>query len=138
MFATAKIMGLSAVLSAAIVTAYEFPQARETAPAAAKYADRILPSGTATAPQMIAYAKPAPQASAREAAGETGKGDRLRLQMEDRCAAQTWPNISSDCVVAVNGASGRKPARTITIEERTGANSSALVRVPVADLAARR
>jgi hypothetical protein len=137
MFGTAKIIGLSAILSVGIVTAYELPQARESAPAAKKYTDRVLPAEGSPGQPMIAYAAPVSQIAVRETQGEARKGDSLRMQMEDRCAAQAWPNISADCLAAVNGAPVRKPARTITIEERT-ANASTLVRVPLADVAARR
>jgi hypothetical protein len=135
MFGTAKIIGLSAILSAAIVTAYELPQAREAAPVAKRYTDRVLPTEGASAQPAIAYAVPLSQSSVRETEGEGRKGDSLRRK-EHRCADQAWPNISTDCVAAVNGAPVRKPVRTITIEERT-ANGSTLVRVPVADVAAR-
>lgn len=136
MFGTAKIIGLSAILSAAIVTAYELPQARESAPPAKKYTDRVLPAEGSLAQAAIAYAAPVQQITVRESQGEARKGDSLRMQMDDRCAAQAWPNISTDCLVPVNGAPVRKPTRTITIEERT-ANTSTLVRVPAAEVAAR-
>jgi hypothetical protein len=135
MLNTAKIIGLSALLSAGIVTAYELPQAREAAPVAKKYTDRLPTTGAAVGP-VVAYAVPAAPA-AGEAKGDIRKGDLLRMQMDDRCTGAAWPNVPRDCLVADAGATVRKPARTITIEERTTPSTSALVRLPVADVASR-
>lgn len=135
MFPIAKIFGLSVVLSVAIVTAYELPQARETAPVSQKYTDRVLPSEGEPTVQIAVYAPAASSLAARTESG--AKGDSLRVKMDDRCATQTWPNISSDCLVAANGTPVRKAVRTITIEERTGPNTSALVRRPAGEMASR-
>ena len=103
---------------------------------AARVLDRTngghLTSGEPTV-QIAVYAP----VGARATAQGDAKGDSLRVKLDDRCAAQTWPNISSDCVVDANGAPTRKTVRTITIEERTGPNSSALVRKPALEIAAR-
>jgi hypothetical protein len=40
--------------------------------------------------------------------------------------------------MSASGTTARKPVRTITIEERQGPNTSALVRLPLTDVAARR
>jgi hypothetical protein len=52
MFSTARIFGLSAILSVAIVTAYELPQAREMSPVGHKHIDRVLPSAAHTMGQI--------------------------------------------------------------------------------------
>jgi hypothetical protein len=60
------------------------------------------------------------------------KGD---LQIK-RCAAERWPAVSADCVIA-DGVPTRPVSRTVTVEYRTGAESSMLVRMPVELVAAR-
>ena len=60
------------------------------------------------------------------------KGD---LQVE-RCAGERWPAVSADCLVPRGGVS-RPASRTVTVEYRTGAQSSTLARVPVELVAAR-
>ncbi len=88
MFPTAKIFGLSAILSVAIVTTYELPQARATSPISQKYADRVLPSaGEPTALQTAVFAPTPVGATARTQRG--AKGDSLRSKADDRCAGQT-------------------------------------------------
>jgi hypothetical protein len=52
------------------------------------------------------------------------KGDLLGQQ--NNC--QTWPYVASECLTGK--AAARKVSRTITIEKRTGSDSSALIRVP--------
>jgi hypothetical protein len=47
----------------------------------------------------------------------------------DGCAAQVWPSIPRTCLIAVDGAPIRAPVRTVTVEIRAGANTSALMRV---------
>lgn len=136
MFPAAKIVGLSAILSVAIVTAYELPQARETAPVEKKHTDRLLPTQGEPTVQIALYSVPA-STEAAASTGEVRKGDSLRVNAGDRCASQTWPNISSDCLVAANGTPARKAVRTITIEERTGPNTSTLIRRPAAEMAGR-
>lgn len=136
MFSAAKIFGLSAILSVAIVTAYELPQAGAISPIGQKYADRVLPSAGEPMVEIAAFT-PTPVGPAAQTEGG-GKGDSLRAKADDRCAAQTWPKISSECLVATNGTTARKAARTITFEERTGPNTSTLVRRTAAQVAGRR
>ncbi len=137
MFPAAKIFGLSVILSVAIVTAYELPQARETPPVSKKHTDRVLPSQGEPTVQIAVYAVPAQAGDAAHGHEGAAKGDSLRVKMDDRCTAQTWPNISGDCLVAANGTPARKAVRTITIEERTGPNTSTLIRRPATEMAGR-
>lgn len=51
------------------------------------------------------------------------KGDLLVQQN----SCQTWPYVAAECLTGK--AAARKISRTITIEKRTGSDSSALVRV---------
>ena len=128
MLEAVKVAGLSAVLSAGLVTASAIPGMPVSGPVDAKiYSDRVV---DATGPRLIAYAAP----SARTAA--QGRGDSLRAA-PDRCAAQAWPNIPQECLTAVGTAPARKSVRTITIEQREGANTSVLVRLPAAQVAQR-
>ena len=135
MFSTARIFGLSAILSVTIVTAYELPQAREMSPVGHKHIDRVLPSAAHTMGQIGDFTPSAVAPTARTEGGR--KGDSLRTKADDHCAAQTWPTISSDCLVAANGTPARKAVRTITFEERTAPNTSTLVRRPAAEMAGR-
>lgn len=135
MFPAAKIFGLSAILSVAIVTAYELPQARETSPVKDKYTERLSPNQSEPTVQIAIYT-PVREAPTAPVGGAL-KGDSLRVKLEDRCATQAWPNISSDCLVAANGTPARKAVRTITIEERTAPNTSTLVRRPALEMAGR-
>jgi hypothetical protein len=133
MFATFKMIGLASALSAGVVTAYDLPQLRDNAaPAGKTFYDRVLPSEEIQAPVRLAYAASGSVKEVRQ----DGKGDQLK-SLDATCSSQTWPNISRDCLVAENGATIRKPARTVTIEKREGANTSVLVRVPATGVASR-
>lgn len=129
MIASFKMIGLASALSAGVVTAYDLPRP-SAEPAGKTFYDRILPSDEIEAPKRVAYALSIPETTGSvKAAAQPGKGDQLKVQ-DPACSAQTWPNISRDCLVAEDGTPLRKPARTITIETREGANTSTLVRVP--------
>lgn len=133
MIASFKLIGVVAALSAGVVTAYDLPQARDAAaPAGKAFQDRILPSEPIEAAQATRVALVMPEHTG--SVKQEGKGDQLRGA---GCAAQTWPNISRDCVVAENGAEIRRSVRTITMERRDGANTSTLVRVPATGVATR-
>jgi hypothetical protein len=64
-----------------------------------------------------------------------GKGDKQAVSTG--CASQEWPYITTDCLVSTDGKPVRKVSRVITIERRTGDNSSELMRLPVTDMAQR-
>lgn len=138
MFATFKMIGLASALSAGVVTAYDLPQLRDNAaPAGKTFYDRVLPSEEIQAPVIVAYAASLPETTGSvKEVRQDGKGDQLK-SLDPTCSSQTWPNISRDCLVAENGATIRKPARTVTIEKREGANTSVLVRKPVTGVASR-
>ena len=142
MFGLVKIAGLSAVLAAGVVNAFEAPSAPERAPIAGqKFADRLPQSEGEIAVRRTAAETTGSVTTIRQAAAETraasGKGDLLRTASAG-CAAQTWPNISYDCLTSADGTPMRQAARTITVEERRDAErTSVLVRVPAAELANR-
>ena len=128
MLEAVKIAGLSAVLSAGLVTASAIPGMPVAGAVGGKiYTDRVA-DGAAL--RLVAYAAPA------AATTGLGKGDSLRAA-SDRCAAQAWPHIPQECLTAVGTASTRKTVRTITFEQRDGANTSALVRLPAQEIAQR-
>jgi hypothetical protein len=134
MLASFKVIGLTAALSAGVATAYDLPEARDAATPGKTYYDRVLPSDPVDAPKATTVALSVPEHTSSVKQG--GKGDQLR-GADPSCAAQTWPNISGNCLVSENGAPVRKPARTITIERLDSANSSMLVRVPASNVATR-
>jgi hypothetical protein len=61
------------------------------------------------------------------------KGD---LPADRACAGETWPNITSDCIVAADG-SRVEDVRYVTVDFRTGEAETVLLRVPSSDLASR-
>jgi hypothetical protein len=133
MFELMKIVGLSAVLSAGLVTASEVQPQAGSEPVAGKiYTDRVPEGEPAPARFMRAAYAAAPQDEARGGQGALeGKGDRLG-QGQAACASQAWPHIAPECL---GGAAGpaRGSVRVITVEQRLDANTSALVRLPVSD-----
>ena len=131
-----KIVGLSAVLSAGFVTASEIqaPAAPQTA-GEKIYNDRVpqgeaVPAGTL----RISYAAQSVDFGRVQAARDS-KGNLLRNSPQRDCAAQAWPHIAPECV----GTEGNPPrtVRMITVEQREGANTSVLVRLPASDIALR-
>lgn len=131
-----KIAGLSAALSASLVTADLIRRPRdEVEPAAKLYTDRVPQTDGGPARNE------APDTAAMRGAGRPEptaaghKGDSWREG--SGCAAQAWPYRARECLIAADGAPARPVVRTITIESRAGANTSVLTRVPVADVAIR-
>ncbi|WP_375457643.1 hypothetical protein [uncultured Enterovirga sp.] len=115
-----KLAGLSAVLSAGVVTAYEAPKA--PAPDSGKiYHDRIAPD--------------APISLADASSVITQK--TVMSDASPDCGAQIWPYVASTCIANASDAPARKAVRTITIERRDAPNTSTLVRLP-AETAPRR
>jgi hypothetical protein len=117
MFGLIKIAGLSAVLSAGLVSAYT-PAPTD---GGKLYHDRIAQSPDEAGPALrpVAFTL-----AAAETTGAVGTAPH-------RCAVQAWPNIAPDCLSAAAGTPARASVRTITIEQREGASTSTLVRLPV-------
>ncbi|MGH6926527.1 MAG: hypothetical protein ACRED5_22595 [Propylenella sp.] len=67
------------------------------------------------------------------AAVAAAKGD---LPPAPGCTGQTWPNISSDCLVTADGARPPK-ARMVTVGHQSGEAETVLVRLPLAEIAMR-
>jgi|SwirhirootsSR2_FD_contig_41_4361040_length_422_multi_4_in_0_out_0_1 hypothetical protein len=128
MFTTLKIAGLSALLSAGVVTVYS-PASTASAPTQKAYVERLQDSAQGT---TKAAAKPA----SADAAKANTKTD-LAKASSDACSSQTWPYISRDCLVPAAGTPARKVARTVTMESRDLPNTSTLVRVATVSVATR-
>ena len=141
MFGLIKIAGLSAVLSAGLVTAFDPPVAPERAPIAGqKLLDRLPQDGREVTAYRTANATTGLVMPAREAAAEgkaaVGKGNFQRSAAG--CAGQTWPNISHDCLTSADGRPVRQADRVITVEERRDIErTSVLVRLPATEIARR-
>jgi hypothetical protein len=138
MFELMKIVGVSAVLSAGFVTASEMqPQpGRETA-GAKIYSDRLPQADMPARVWRITYAPASGQDESRPQTSGGTKGDLLRKATQGACASQAWPNIAPECLESTSGTSVRSGVRMITVEQREGANTSVLVRVPSPELAQR-
>lgn len=117
MFGLIKIAGLSAVLSAGLVTGY----APEPAAGSKLYQDRVAQSFEDAAPAVRPVAF---RLAAAETTASIGKAAQ-------HCTAQAWPNIAPECLSAASGTPARASVRTITIETRETPNTSTLVRLPV-------
>lgn len=130
MFELMKIVGVSAVLSAGLVTASEMQsQPAAEAPGGKIYMDRV-PEGE---PTRIWKAV---QTTERRDAAQTardGKGDPLGKVPQGVCASHAWPHIAPECLAGPDGQA--RGVRMITVEQRPGANTSVLVRVSAPDLA---
>ena len=141
MFGLLKIAGISAVLSAGLVTAFDVPGAPERAPIAGqKFSDR-LPQADGQVAARWAAAETTGSVTVSEAVLRTqaagGKGDFQRMTSAG-CDAQTWPNIAPACLTSADGTPVRQAVRTITIEERRDdERTSVLARVPAAEIARR-
>ena len=116
MFGLIKIAGLSAVLSAGLVTGF----APEPAAGGKLYQDRVAQSFEDAAPAVR------PVAFTLAAAETTGSIQKAA----QHCTAQAWSNIAPECLSAASGTPARASVRTITIEKRETPNTSTLVRLP--------
>jgi hypothetical protein len=62
------------------------------------------------------------------------KGERMPAS---GCTREHWPYMADECLSGTDGATVRRPARTITIERRIAENTSQLMRVEVTTVASR-
>jgi hypothetical protein len=127
---TKGMIALSVLVSAGFVAAFDMavPRAEEPS-AAAQVAERFPVSSEMFAPVSLATL-------AMNRLTAQGKGDKLSVSITE-CDRQGWPYIAQDCLVSSDGNPVRKVSRVITIERRTGDNSSELLRLPVTDMAQR-
>jgi hypothetical protein len=133
MFELMKIVGVSAVLSAGLVTASEVvPQPAAEAMSGKIYTDRV-PEGE---PGPVRFTRAAYAPTPRDDdhgpnVVRGGKGDALGKPVQGACASQAWPHIASECLET---GPARGSVRMITVEQRPGTDTSVLVRVPASNL----
>lgn len=134
-----KIAGLSAMLSAGIVTAFEGSAAPERASVTGQKLQDRLPQGRGMTIGHAASERTGVAMLAHAIDGQPRAGfEKGYLEGSSaRCADQTWPNISHDCLTSLDGRPVRRAARTITVEERPDEGSSILVRLPATEAARR-
>jgi len=130
-----KIAGLSAILSAGVVTASGNTGQAAITPGKVSY-DRLPPSSDVPEVRFGTRSLVGAPATPRSAFA-SGKGDRWSAPSEADCSRQAWPYISDACLAPAGEARAWRSVRTITVETREGANTSVLVRVPQPALAAR-
>lgn len=124
--AAAILFGLALIAAGLLVAPFN-ASARAAATAGdAAAADRI---GQAFASLSDAEPHPALKAAALHFA----KGD---LEVPAHCIGAAWPNIDPSCLTTSDGAPAPH-VRTITIGYEAGGNTTVLMRVPAAELAAR-
>ncbi len=135
MFELLKIAGVSAVLSAGLVTASEIQPQPAAEPTGGKvYIDRVPEEGTARL-SRAAYAAGPRDGDYGTQTLRDGKGDPLGKTPQGSCGSQSWPHITPECLTGTEGGPARGSVRMITVEQRQGANTSVLVRVPASNLA---
>lgn len=125
---TKSVIALSAAMSAGFVTVYDINRIDQPSPAAQvaqrfPVASEMFAPLTATGNIAAAFALP--------------KADRAPLAADNCAAGQGWPYIAQTCLTSTDGNPVRKIARVITVERRTGENSSELTRVSVTTVANR-
>jgi hypothetical protein len=131
---TKGMLALSALVSAGFVTAIDMAATRaDDKTAAMQVAERFPLTSEMFTPTSLATLA-TDQLKAQNAAEMDRKGDKLPVADCDR---HDWPYIAQNCLVSSDGNPVRKVSRVITIERRTGDNSSELMRLPVTDMAQR-
>lgn len=82
---------------------------------------------------QVAQVMPAQDELMEALSAAARKTDRLTSGQD--CGAQTWPYVHPRCLAGTDGSASAAPVRTVTVEYRMGDNVSALVRLPVQQLA---
>lgn len=82
---------------------------------------------------QVAEAMPLSEGLTEALSAAAQKADRLTSGPD--CGAQTWPHIHPRCLAGTARAASAAPVRTVTVEYRTGESSSALLRLPLQQLA---
>jgi hypothetical protein len=132
---TKGMLALSALMAAGLVAAVDMAVPRAEEPTAAtQVAERFPLTSEMFAPVPLATLA-MKQVDAQNAQMDR-RGDKLAVPAAE-CELQSWPYIAHDCLISQDGNPVRKVSRVITIERRTGENSSELVRLPVTDMAKR-
>ena len=132
---TKGMLALSAVMSAGLVMAVDMVVPRAEEPTAAvQVAERFPLTSEMFAPVSIATL--AMNHLNAQNAQMDRRGDKLAVPAAE-CELQSWPYLAQNCLISQDGNPARKVTRVITIERRTGENSSELMRLPVTDMAQR-
>ena len=116
---TLKLAGLSAVLSAGLVTGFSGPEQKLGAEPAKVFYDRVS-DGAASARVTLAFVDP--RALVPVDVNSAAKGDRTRTRQDVRCTDGAWLLVAADCLPNFDAS----PATTS--ELRGTGNVSALVR----------
>jgi hypothetical protein len=116
---TLKLAGVSALLSAGLVTGFPI-QGPQPAPASSGklFQDRVTDGISVAAVAPVS----AGSKLARIDVNAAAKSDRVRTRPEIRCTDGAWVLVPADCVPNFDASSAR------TSEVRTSANNSSLVR----------
>jgi hypothetical protein len=115
---TLKLAGLSAVLSAGLVSGITAPEQRLSSGSGKLFHDRVS-DGLSTAP--FTFASTDHRAIAPVQVNAAGKAHRVRTRQEVRCTDQAWLLVPADCVPRFDASSAR------TSEVRSSGNVSALI-----------
>jgi hypothetical protein len=140
---TKGMIGLSALITAAgVVGAISLSPARPQPTPASIVADRFVFAAESHGPagegvDLTEARRDAAALAAITTDAVAWKGDRTNVRAKTSCGDQTWPNLTSDCLVTADGALARRPVRYVTFEHRTGPSSSGATRVPLTDVASR-
>jgi hypothetical protein len=137
MFELMKIVGVSAVLSAGVVTVSEIPGQPDRAAVGGKiYTDRVAQGEAVPGAVRVTYANGSLDEDKGLLTALDTKGDLLPRSPQSACVTQAWPSVGPECLEPADGTPVRSTVRMITIEQREG-NTSVLVRVPAPELAQR-
>ncbi len=124
---TLKLAGISAILSAGIVSGFPGAERGADHPAGKLFYDRAGDPSPAT----FSFAAADPRALRSVDVNKSAKGDRGRVDGGARCTDQAWLLAAGDCRPNFDLSSGR------TAELRTADNVSTLVRAVPSPLASR-
>lgn len=120
---------LAAVTALAMATLiFTVPNARSAETAVAPSQERISTERFA-APALIPAAGLDEVQLATYGAAQAAKQDRLVISASG-CEGHSWPNIPLRCLFSDDTPAARRTVRMITIEERVGAATSVLSRMP--------
>ena len=114
-----KLAGLSAALSAGLVTGFTGPEQKLGTEPAKLFYDRVEDGATSA---RITLASADPRALVPVDVNISAKGDRARTGRDVRCTDTTWLLLPADCVPNFDASS------STTSEVRSSGNVSFLVR----------
>jgi hypothetical protein len=121
MITTLKLAGLSAVLSAGLVTGFTAPEQKLGTEPAKIFYDRVM-DGAPSARMTLAAIDT--RAFVPVEVNTLAKGDRARTGRDVRCTDMAWLLVPADCVPNFD------PSSASTSEVRKPGNVSALIREP--------